>query len=84
MRFSSSKCITPIYLVYQASDAEEHTADFVERNNITRKRGDSEMMDDHDVDDFILRDKRQKLHNFIKNQESETQFNYGSSPGFHI
>lgn len=42
------------------------------------------MMDDHDIDDFILSDKRQKLNTLAKSQEREAQFNYGLSPGFHI
>ncbi|TMW53970.1 hypothetical protein DOY81_001027 [Sarcophaga bullata] len=80
----SSKYITPIYLVYQASEAEEHNAALPESINKSRKRGDSEMMDDHDIDDFILSDKRQKLITLAKSQEREAQFNYGLSPGFHI
>ncbi|KAM7352486.1 RNA polymerase I-specific transcription initiation factor RRN3 homolog Tif-IA [Cochliomyia hominivorax] len=82
----SGKYITPIYLVYQASDAEEHNAHISETvtQQKTRKRGDSEMMDDHDIDDFILSDKRQRLASLAKSQEREAQFNYGLSPGFHI
>lgn len=49
-----------------------------------RKRGDSEMMDDHDIDDFILSDKRQRLTSLARSQERENQFTYGLSPGFHI
>ncbi|XP_023296481.2 RNA polymerase I-specific transcription initiation factor RRN3 [Lucilia cuprina] len=77
----SSKYITPIYLVYQAGDCDD---DLPETKNKSRKRGDSEMMDDHDIDDFILSDKRQRLASLAKSQEREAQFSYGLSPGFHI
>ncbi|XP_065358254.1 RNA polymerase I-specific transcription initiation factor RRN3 [Calliphora vicina] len=80
----SSKFINNIYLVYQASDVDEHLTPTPESNNKSRKRGDSEMMDDHDIDDFILSDKRQKLASLAKSQEREAQFNYGLSPGFHV
>ncbi|XP_005191275.1 RNA polymerase I-specific transcription initiation factor RRN3 [Musca domestica] len=84
----SGQRITPIYLVYQASEAEEHiAAENISSNAAaakSRKRGDSEMLDDHEVDDFILSDKRQRLTSFSKNPERENQFTYGLSPGFHI
>ena len=70
--------------MYQASEAEEHNAAIPESVKKSRKRGDSEMMDDHDIDDFILSDKRQKLIALAKSQEREAQFSYGLSPGFHI
>lgn len=79
----SSKFILPIYLVYQASEAEEPTTNIPQNITKPRKRGDSEMMDDHDVDDFILSDKRQKLANLARSHEKEAQFTYGLSPGFH-
>lgn len=79
----SGKYITPMYLVYQASEAEERVAQAAEILHKPRKRGDSEMMDDHDIDDFILTDKRQKIANLAKSQEREAQFTYGLSPGFH-
>ncbi|XP_061397691.1 RNA polymerase I-specific transcription initiation factor RRN3 [Musca vetustissima] len=88
----SGQRITPIYLVYQASEAEEHvTAESMSSHHTaggaatnSRKRGDSEMLDDHEVDDFILSDKRQRLTSFSKTHDRENQFTYGLSPGFHI
>ncbi|XP_075149438.1 RNA polymerase I-specific transcription initiation factor RRN3 homolog Tif-IA [Haematobia irritans] len=86
----SGQRITPIYLVYQASEAEDCNGAVDNISQITdantaptssRKRGDSEMMD-HDIDDFILSDKRQRLTSLTKSQEN--QFTYGLSPGFHI
>uniref|UniRef100_A0A1I8P1V4 RNA polymerase I-specific transcription initiation factor RRN3 n=1 Tax=Stomoxys calcitrans TaxID=35570 RepID=A0A1I8P1V4_STOCA len=86
----SGQRITPIYLVYQASEVENmnDTVDPISpSSNVnsattsSRKRGDSEMMD-HDIDDFILTDKRQRLASVTRSQEN--QFTYGLSPGFHI
>lgn len=81
LKISGSR-ITPHYLQYQASDAEEqpnkHAAE-----STRRKRGDSEMIEDIDVDDFILDDKRQKYAEKAKSNEREAQFTYGLSPGFH-
>lgn len=73
-------------MVYQASEIEDHDIQHINETTSpkARKRGDSEMMDDHDIDDFILSDKRQRLASLAKSQEREAQFNYGLSPGFHI
>ncbi|XP_037959578.1 RNA polymerase I-specific transcription initiation factor RRN3 [Teleopsis dalmanni] len=80
----SGKRIEPIYLEYQAHEAEENsptTTNIAQR--LTRKRGDSEMVDECDVDDFILRDKRHKVVDIPKyNHELEAQFTYSTSPGF--
>ncbi|XP_067621167.1 RNA polymerase I-specific transcription initiation factor RRN3 isoform X2 [Eurosta solidaginis] len=77
--------ITPHYMQYQASEAEEAAVVATHHTSSTlrhRKRGDSEMCDD--IDDFIVADKRQKHRELARSQEREAQFTYGLSPGFHI
>uniref|UniRef100_A0A1A9UWV3 RNA polymerase I-specific transcription initiation factor RRN3 n=1 Tax=Glossina austeni TaxID=7395 RepID=A0A1A9UWV3_GLOAU len=60
----SGQRISSIYLQYQASDAEECSSHSLTPESINisdRKRGHSEMLDDHDIDDFLPDDKRQNL-----------------------
>ncbi|XP_039950355.1 RNA polymerase I-specific transcription initiation factor RRN3 [Bactrocera tryoni] len=79
----SEKKITPHYLQYQASEAEEASVVATHMSPLRqRKRGDSEMCDD--IDDFIVADKRQKIMELARSQEREAQFTYGLSPGFHM
>uniref|UniRef100_A0A1B0G3J9 RNA polymerase I-specific transcription initiation factor RRN3 n=1 Tax=Glossina morsitans morsitans TaxID=37546 RepID=A0A1B0G3J9_GLOMM len=60
----SGQRISSIYLQYQASDAEEcssHSSTPESINISDRKRDNSEMLGDHDIDDFLPDDKRHKL-----------------------
>ncbi|CAD7085871.1 unnamed protein product [Hermetia illucens] len=79
----STRFITPIYLQYQASEAEE--CDPHQSESPRRKRKDSVMshMASDDVDDFLA-DKKQRLCDISKSYEKEMQFTYGLSPGFHV
>ncbi|XP_068139988.1 RNA polymerase I-specific transcription initiation factor RRN3 [Drosophila tropicalis] len=77
----SNKYIEPHYLVYKAHDLDESVECAVPAvEQLRRKRGDSEMIEE---DDFILADKRQRLSDLSKSQEFDKHFHYGSSPGFN-
>uniref|UniRef100_A0A1A9WET5 RNA polymerase I-specific transcription initiation factor RRN3 n=1 Tax=Glossina brevipalpis TaxID=37001 RepID=A0A1A9WET5_9MUSC len=70
----SGQHISSIYLQYQASEAEEcssHSLIAESVNTSRRKRNDSEMLDDHDIDDFLRDDKRQKLIDTKRNEEKD-------------
>lgn len=76
----SSKRIDPIYLQYQASDAEEsHSIHSPEGRGRKRYESMSE-----DVDDFLQECKRQKNgHSASETSEMHFSYSYGVSPGFH-
>lgn len=78
----SGQYIIPLYLQYQASEAEEESGPIDNVSCNRRKRGDSEMNHD-DIDDFIT-EKRLKNSELSKSNDKEIQFTYGLSPGFYL
>lgn len=77
----SAKRIDPVYLQYQASDAEENHS-ISSPGSRGRKRIESMS---EDVDDFLQESKRHKNDHSVASETSEMQFtySYGVSPGFH-
>lgn len=76
----SGKRIEPIFLQYQASEAEEHGLSPPEARGRKRYESISE-----DVDDFIQEHKRHKNGHGVAPEQAESHFtySYGVSPGFH-
>ncbi|XP_039481848.1 RNA polymerase I-specific transcription initiation factor RRN3 [Drosophila santomea] len=75
----SKKYIEANYMVYQSNDTDECVYGSIKYDH-SRKRGDSEMLEE---DEFLIADKRQKNFELSKSQELDKQFQFGSSPGFY-
>ena len=80
---SSCARIMPLYLQYKAHELDEEVDTHLKPEYMRRKRGDSEMMEDVDEDDFIMAEKRQKCFSELARSHGDAQFTYGLSPGFH-
>jgi len=67
-------------MVYQCNDRYAYM-DGSTNEPLSRKRGDSEIIEEHD---FIVADKRQKHLELSKCQEFDKQFHFGSFPGLNL
>lgn len=72
----SKKYIETNYMVYQSNDTDEYVYGSNKYGH-SRKRGDSEMLEE---DEFLIVDKRPKNFDLSKSQEFDKQFHFGSSP----